>query len=261
MPAPVIRRSVSTAILSMLVLTMPVRAADDPRPIDELVNRIIELRGQVDELDSQLQQMKSEHKNRMSSLAREEGQLKAERERQQLRLKKVERQVGKEREKLAAAGVGNEELKPVIRDALGDLRGYVNTALPFKRAARLDSLDEMESQLTGGSLPPPRVANRLWSFVSDELRLASETGIYRQSVSIEGEDKLVDVARVGMMHLYFRTDDGRTGYATRQNGNWQYQYVDGSDRDRIRELMASLRKQVRTGYFKLPNPARPMELN
>jgi hypothetical protein len=105
------------------------------------------------------------------------------------------------------------------------------------------------------------VANRLWSFIADEMRLAEETGLYRQSVTIDGSEKLVDVARLGMMHLYFRTDDGRAGYAVRQDGNWQYRYADGGDKDRINNLLSSLRKQVRTGYFELPNPVRPMELN
>lgn len=262
MPAPVIRRSPLTVIfLSILLLMGAARAADEQRATDELVNRIIDLRGQVDELDNQLQQMKDEHKNRMSSLSREQGQLESEKERQQMRLKKVERQVEQEREKLAEAGVGNEALKPVIADGIANLRGYVRTALPFKRSERLNALDEMQSQLKGGSLPPPRVANRLWSFVADEMRLAEESGLYRQSITVDGGDKLVDVARLGMMHLYFRTDDGRAGYAVKEEGSWQYRYADGGDKDRINDFLSSLRKQVRTGYFELPNPVRPMELN
>lgn len=262
MPAPVIRRSPMTVILlTALLLTGLARAADEERATDELVNRIIELRGQVDELDNKLQQAKDEHKNRMSSLSREQGQLESEKERQEMRLKKMQRKVEEEREKLAEAGVGNEALKPVIAEGIASLRDYVRTALPFKRSERLNALDEMESQLEGGSLPPPRLANRLWSFVADEMRLAEESGLYRQSITIDGDDKLVDVARLGMMHLYFRTDDGRAGYAVREDDDWQYRYADGGDRDRIENLLSSLRKQVRSGYFELPNPVRPMELN
>ncbi len=262
MPAPAIPRPRAAVILcSALLLSGTAGSADDQRATGKLVNEIIELRSQVDELDSRLQQMKDEHKNRMSSLSREEGQLESDKERQQMRLKKIQRQVEQEREKLAEAGVGNEALKPVIADGIANLRDYVRTALPFKRSERLNALDEMDSQLKGGALPPPRVANRLWSFVADEMRLAEETGLYRQSITIDGGDKLVDVARLGMMHLYFRTDDGRAGYAVKEEDSWQYRYAEGGDQDRIKELLSSLRKQVRTGYFELPNPVRPMELN
>lgn len=262
MPAPAIQRPGAALILcSALLLSGTAGAADDQRATDKLVNEIIELRGQVDKLDSRLQQMKDEHKNRMSSLSREQGQLESEKERQQMQLKKLERQVAEEKEKLAEAGVGNEALKPVIADGIANLRDYVRTALPFKRAERLNALDEMENQLKGGSLPPPRVANRLWSFVADEIRLTEETGLYRQSITIDGGDKLVDVARLGMMHLYFRTDDGQAGFAVKENDSWQYRYARGANKDRINNLLSSLRKQVRTGYFELPNPVRPMELN
>lgn len=229
-------------------------AAAQAEPVDALVQQIIQLRGDVGDLDNRLQQLKEEHKNRMASLAREQGELAAAKERQQLRLKKLRHDMEQQRASLMDASADSKELEPIIRQVLSDLRLYVNESLPFKRGERLAALDEMEVQLEGGSVTAPRLINNLWALLADEMSLAEGVGLYRQSIAVDGQDKLVDVARVGMMQLYFRTDDERYGYAARNGDNWQYFYADAADGGRIGVLIGSLRKQVRSGYFELPNP-------
>lgn len=227
--------------------------AQEP-PVDELVARIIEMRGQVEDLDAELQRLKAEHSTRMSTLSRQAGQLAAEREQQELRLRRIEMRLEREREQVAAAGAGDATLAPVVEQAIAELRAHVAESLPFQRADRLQVLDGLQSQLRGGALEPSRVANRLWALIADEIRLSGEVGLYRQPVTIDGDDRLADVVRIGMMQLYFRTDDERFGYAARRDGEWAFEYADGADRDRIRELTAALRQQIRSGYFELPNP-------
>ena len=244
--------------MALVVIAAPLPAAQS-EPVDELVQQIIKLRGEVGDLDNQLQQLKDEHKNRMASLAREQGELAAARERQALRLKKLEHEMSKQRESMADAGADSEALAPVISEVIRDMRTYVNGTLPFKRADRLAVLDEMQAQLDGQSVTVPRLINNLWALVSDEIALAEGVGLYRQSIEVDGQDKLVDVARVGMMQLYFRTEDERFGYAQRDGSDWRYVYADAGDSSRIAVLIDSLRKQVRSGYFELPNQITSVE--
>lgn len=263
MYARVARRPRFLAVFAFLVMSLSASNAslanDQQAAIDELVDRIILLRGEVNDLDSQLQSLKTEHRNRMSSLSRERGQLESEQERQRLTLERATRKLDESRAALAEAGSGDEALAPVLKDAMQTLEEHVRASLPFKREERLEAINEMRAQMDSGRLPPPRVANRLWSLLADEIRLTSETGLYRQPITVNDEDKLADVARLGMMQLYFRTDDERVGVALRNNGDWAYEYAQGADRTRIETFMDSLRKQVRTGYFELPAPARNQE--
>jgi len=251
---------IGACLLSILPGAVVAQSADSTGggEVDRLVERIIELRADVESLDSRLQTLKEEHQNRMSSLARREGTLESERESQELRVEKLKKQLADVRESTRSAGVANEELVPVLQEAIDGARGYTERALPFKRGERLASLDELESQLESGALKPPRVANRLWSFHADEVRLTGESGIYRQPVEVEGEQRLVDIARVGMMLLYFRTDGREYGYAVPRGEGWGYRLAgDRSAESRVESLFDSLQKQVRTGYFRLPNPLSP----
>ena len=260
MPLP---RAVRTAPLAGAALLCAVAGgaaaqSSEQSQVDKLVGQIIELRADVEELDSRLQTLKKEHENRMSSLARRQGTLEANRENERLRVEKLRKRLADLRQQTQEVGVANEELEPVLKDALAGARDYVSSALPFKRGERLAKLDELESQLDSGALKPPRVANRLWSFHADEVRLTGESGIYRQPVSVGGEERLVDVARVGMMLLYFRTDDNQYGYAEPRGDRWSFRYVDDREAaSRIDGLFDSLKKQIRTGFFRLPNPMSP----
>jgi len=226
------------------------------RPVDELVDRIVELRGDVDDLDAKLESLKQQQKSEMSALKRKEGQLKSKKENQQLRIDKLEEKLAETRKQIDKAGVATQQLEPMLRDAIAAARDYVQTSLPFKRDERLAAIDKIERQFENGALEAPRVANRLWSFYADEIRLTGETGMFRQPIQVGGEERLADVVRLGMMMLYFRTDDERYGYAVRNGDGWQFRYAEGSQaRERIARLFDAQRKQIRTGFFRLPNPS------
>lgn len=103
MSALILRRLPYPVFLLLVMAALPASAQQGDAAIDELVQEIITLRGDVDELDSRLQSLKKEHENRMSSLAREEGQLVSEKERQQLRRKKLQQRLDSERKAMPAS--------------------------------------------------------------------------------------------------------------------------------------------------------------
>ncbi|MFB6373638.1 MAG: DUF3450 family protein, partial [Bradymonadaceae bacterium] len=96
--------------------------------------------------------------------------------------------------------------------------------------------------------------SRLWQFVEDELRLSRENGMYSQVIELGGEEVLADVARVGMVSLYFKTEDGRVGVAERTDEGWRWQTIrKEKQKRRIEKLFESFKKNIRVGYFELPN--------
>ncbi len=242
-------------LLAACLLVVPAYSRAEEPSQHQLVDSIIALRTEVEDLEARLRSLKSDHGTRMSALVREEGQLAAERERQQLRLKKIEQQLARQKQAAQEEGVEGETLRPVVLEALDAVENYVETSLPFRREDRLASVRTVRSELESGVLEPSRALNALWSFVADEIRMTGEAGLFRQPIRIDDEDKLADVARLGMLQLYFRTDDGRVGLWTEDG----FRYVEGEDRERILAWMSSLRKNVRFGYFELPQPVRTSE--
>lgn len=236
----------------LLVVVFPAAAQDS---LDTLAEELIALRGEVQSLNTALQDAKEQHRSRMSSLEQQRGELQAERNRVQLKIRKLEEGLDETRKQATAAGVGAEELKPVVLDAIAERRRALGDQIPFKVDDRVAELDDIERQLKTDVLTPHKAANRLWGFYEDELGLASENGLYRQTIELDGRERLTDVARVGTVMMFFRTAEGRYGRAVSGGSDgWRYEYIaDAEDADRVAGLFDAMEKQIRTGYFTLPN--------
>lgn len=221
---------------------------------EALASRLVQMRGQVDELQAELALSRDEHKNRMAFLTAQLTELEAGRDRESLRLQQLETELEKMREDVATAGDSSSQLEPVLLDQLSRMREQVSTGFPFKRGERLAELEEIETQLTGGVITAQRTFNRLWAFVEDEIRISRENAIYSQSIALDGENVLVDIAKLGNAMMYFRTRDLKYGRAVETDDGWRFELLtDPSDLEQTARLFDALRKQIRQGYFELPN--------
>ena len=148
------------------------------------------------------------------------------------------------------------DVEPIVRTALEQYRTYVRRALPFQTEDRLAEIDNLEQILSDGNVEPQTVLTRLWNVVQSEYRLTGESGLFRQTIEVNGEEQLAEVARLGMVLLYFRTFDDQYGYAVpTSDTGWRFVPVDDRDAARnISVLFEEFRRNLREGFFDLPNP-------
>ncbi len=216
--------------------------------------KLIALRDEVETLSAKLDENKSRTSDRLRSLARQKADLESRIQREKLRIKQLDQTMKSQRERLASTEEMGERLAPVVFQAIDRLKEVVNGGMPFQRRERLHELDDLQAKLSAGTMAPSKALARLWAFVEDELRLTRECGLYRQTITLDGQDVLADVARVGMVMLFFKTADERIGMAVKQNRKWTYSLFDDPENiDRVRSFFDSLKKQIRQGYFRLPN--------
>lgn len=222
--------------------------------LDALAEELVSLRGQVESLNTDLNRMQEQHRAEMNSLAAQKGDLEATRRREELRIRQLEQDMEQNRERAREAGVAGDALIPVAYRILDGMEARVRDGLPFKTEDRLTALKEIRSQIESGAIDPPRAVNRLWRLYEDELRITRDNGLYSQVIPLGGDRVLADIAKIGAVAIYFQTRDGRMGFVTRADDDWNFVVAEsGSDREQINALFDSLKKQIRTGYFKLPN--------
>ncbi|MER2512439.1 MAG: DUF3450 domain-containing protein [Nitrosomonas ureae] len=247
-----------TALFSsamILLLSTPVAMGNS---LENLAKSLAKIRGEVETLQMQLDLEKEKHGSRMSALNSQLADLSVEERRQKLSIEKLQHSIEKLGVTAKQAEQSGENLKPVLLAALGEYRLHIQTGFPFKMEDRIKAIDDLENNLINQQIDPNKAVNQTWSLIEDEIRLSKENGIYQQTIMLNGEKVLVDIAKLGTVFLFFQTKDNQGGMARKlAQGGWKFEIVDNTDdKERIRNLFDSLKKQIRQGYFELPNPLK-----
>ena len=107
-------------------------------------------------------------------------------------------------------------------------------------------------------LGPDKALSQLWSLYEDELRLRRETGLINQVVIVEGQELLAEVARFGMMLMYFKTEDGRYGKVVQADEGYRYVLATApAETDLLETLFTAMKRGIQVGPFSLPNTLSP----
>jgi len=220
-----------------------------------LAERLAKLRSEVESLYSSIEQKRDELRSEMHSLAAQKREVELAIEKEKLRLASLREATERQKQKIEAARQQGAELQPVLSRAAQLLLESVERRLPFQVEERRAEIKRLDEMINKSLLRPSAALGQLWDRVEDELRLTRQSGLYRQVVSMEGQQQLAEVLRVGMIMLFFRTPEGQYGKAVcSENGQWQYETINQpKDVEMISVLFDAFRKQMRTGWFDLPD--------
>jgi hypothetical protein len=160
--------------------------------------------------------------------------------------------------KMINVALGPNPLTARLQSQIEEMELLIREGAPFKTSERQAALRELGVALREGRRTPEQTAARLWAWIEDERRLGRTTGIDRQVITVNGEEVLAEVARVGMVALYWRDAEGRAGQAQRGPDGWTLVTVGaGQGQEEIFALFEALGKGIHVGAFALPLPARP----
>ncbi len=245
----------ATVLLALTAVGPVARAQSNQSTLENLAAQIAQKRARLESLSDELELAKTEYNEELRSLATQTADVETQINRQELRLSQIEQDLEDARSQIQQAEGSVEGVEPLANQTIAQLRGHINSALPFQVSQRLGAVDTLERLMTDGNIEDTTAITRLWNMVDSEFRLATESGVYQQTITVEGESKLADVARLGTVLLYFRTFDGRSGYAVPTDGGWSYQLAAGrEEEEQIANLFESLRRNLREGFFEIPNP-------
>lgn len=221
---------------------------------DNMAESLMQLRAEVEKLNTQIQDERDETKASMRSLVLEKNELDTTIGREELQIKQLEQEIAKVKKSIEAASKNSEGIRPVVLAAIANLKAHIQTALPFKTVERLEDVERIESQMNEGLITPQKALAQVWNSYADEIRMTKENGLFKQTIQLDGKDRLVEVARLGSVMMYFMTPDERVGYVAQDSNGWYYkEAVAKENKEQIAALFDAMHKQIRTGYFTIPN--------
>jgi hypothetical protein len=119
-------------------------------------------------------------------------------------------------------------------------RAWIDRSLHYRLAERTERLEQVVDGVRAGVVSPLGGIARVWSFLHDEHQLCTDYGLDRQSLLVEGQPMLVDVARIGMVALYIRLPDGRAGFLRPGDGDHVTLLTDRRATDAVLDLFQVL---------------------
>ncbi len=245
----IVRIATVVAFAGILILPPALHAADPSKLAAELAR----LRTEVEELASDVESRKDEMRGQLRSYAAQKADLEMELQREEMRLRQIREAKAKRIERMDDDSQRNELLKPVIERSAEVVATQILAGMPFQKEERQAAVNKIKRQNQDGLLRSADAVARLWDRVEDEFRMARENGLYRQVITLGDEEMLVDVARVGMVMLFFKTKDGQVGKAVKQGGKWAFVSLPAKeDKEQVLNLFDSFKKQIRSGFFLLP---------
>ncbi len=240
----------SIALLAMVSYSSLSASATD----DELAKSIIKLRGEVETLYSTIKENKQRYNSEMKSLSAQVIDLQAQINRKKTSIKLLKDDLEKIKSKIQESADSNKDVKPLVLDALDLLEKTIKEGIPFMVEERVASLHKIKSDLDEGLITNEKALALTWASYDDAIRITKEIGLFKQQIEFNGKEVLAKIAKLGSVALFFSTPNNEVGYVVKDRDGYSYKHItDPEDIKKIVALFDALQKQIKTGFFELPN--------
>ncbi|WP_304545573.1 DUF3450 family protein [Sulfurimonas microaerophilic] len=242
------KKTISIALSVLLSSTMLSANSDN------MAESLMKLRGEVEHLDTQINDEKDAYKSSMKSLSIQKSELEAMVSREDLKIKQINKELSDIQAKIVAASKNSQGLKPIVIEAIDNLSAMMKTSIPFKTSERVESVEKIKQQLNDSLITPQKALSQVYNAYNDEIRMTKENGIFKQTIVLNSEEKLAEIARIGTAMMFFKTPNDTVGYVVKDGNSWTYQEeLNKEKQTEILSIFDAFKKQIRTGYFTLPN--------
>ena len=223
-----------------------------------VAEELVRIRQEIETLHSKINDKKATFRDQMRAYANQKTDLNVKISRANLNIKSLQRDLQKLVQSKQKNRQAYEQIAPVIQKTVNFLDKSLQKSIPFKRKQRLQELHEIQQRLDGGLITPNKAANQLWAFVEDELMMGRSSGLYRDSMEIDGEEKLVKVLRIGKIAMFYQMQNHANqevyGMVVQRQGDWkQFPLDQGEQRQQLQKLFDFYNKNIRNGLFELPD--------
>ncbi len=237
-------------LLSVSVVSSSLAAIDN----EKLANSIIKLRGDVEELYSQIKDNKQRYTSEMKSLSMQTTDTEAQINRKETSIKLAQNKLQEIQGKIKETSSANSNIKPLIKEALMLLENSIIEGLPFRVTERIADLKKIQADLNDNQITSEKALALVWAAYDDAIRVTKEIGLFKQEITLNGHNVLAKIAKLGSVAIFFSTPSDELGFTMKTDKGYEYKVItDPKDKEKIVALFDALQKQIRTGFFTLPN--------
>ncbi len=246
-----------TACLMMLCVAAPALAQDT----EQLLNSTIATQAQTDTSSqrsqtavTRLASESSEYFADYRVAIQQLDQLKVYNANLQHIINDQEREKDSIRQQLENFGEVEQGIVPLMYEMVATLKSFVDLDMPFLRNERADRVQRLQSNLERSDLTVSEKYRQIMECYQIETSYGRKIEAYSGTLAIGGENRKVDLLRIGRILLAYQTPDrSETGFWDKTTGQWTE--LDGSYRRSITSGLNVARKQAAPTLLIVPLPA------
>ncbi len=221
---------------------------------EEIIKSIMTLRADVESLYTKIDENQEAYKYQMKSLAMQSADTEAQINRQETAIKLAKNQLQEIQAKIATKNSENTNLKPLLEEVMSTLENNIKSGFPFKIEERIEAINKIREQLKENAISQEKALALVWANYDDCIRVTKEIGLFKQQITVDGKKVLAKVAKIGSVMMFFSTPDNQVGHVIKDGTTFSYKVItDPDDIKNITILFDALQKNIRTGFFTLPN--------
>ncbi len=165
-----------------------------------------------------------------------------------------EREKASLREQLENFGDVEQGIVPLMYELVAALKAFVELDMPFLQNERRNRVDRLEANLERSDLTVSEKYRQIMEAYQIETGYGRNIEAYPGTLEIDGEDRKVDLLRIGRVVLAYQTpDQAQSGFWNKLTKEWEP--LDGSYRRAVTEGLRIARKQAAPTLLVLPLPA------
>ena len=197
--------------LSAVLLTASLSANTN----EKLVNSIIQLRGDVENLYTDIKENEQTYHAQMKSLSMQITDSEAQINRKTTSIKLAKNELNKIQTQIKETSSGNAEIKPLVLNALDLLEKSIKEGIPFMVEARVADLHKIKSDLNTNLITNEKALALTWASYDDTIRITKEIGLFKQQIEVNGKKDLAKIAKLGSVALFFTTPSDEVGFVVK----------------------------------------------
>ncbi len=220
---------------------------------ESFVEKLTHTRAEVETLSQEIDSIQREKQSDLEQWSQRKVELEAQVQKEQLRSLQITEKLKRLESRVQLQGKTDPQAQKKLLAWIERFETWVPGTVPFLHESRQEALKSLKLRAQKAQEPIEFVMADFWSFVESEMKLAQTNEYKIVDITLAGQKKKCEVARLGLQSLFVVTPDKKILKAIKEVGVWKWKDIEsGEDQSAILLLVQNLKNKNGAGYYHLP---------
>ncbi|MCY4524554.1 MAG: DUF3450 family protein [Halobacteriovoraceae bacterium] len=239
--------------ISFLIFSKGIHARDYEKSTQKLTS----LREEVENLHKEVNDIRVSYTAKVRAFSLKKTELDEKIKEEKIRKNDLLNKIKKSQKELLSNRKEKQFFGPLVLTYVQQLEEIIKKGIPFKKEQRLSGLREIKKELLKKESNPYRILTDFWSFCKEEMEFSQKNQFSKEIISVNGENRLAEVVKIGPFELFFKLEDGTLGKAVSSDKVWRFIPLRKKEEiAAVDKLFEDFNGKIKSGEFLLPIKAR-----